>query len=419
MGKHRDGDGVRQAESTMSAIHSILIVDDNPNNLSVLSGILNAEGYKVRPALSGELALRAIELQHPDLILLDIRMPGMDGYETCRQLKARPATQDIPVLFISALNEIGDKLLAFRSGGVDYLSKPFQAEEVLARVRTQLNLSDTRKSLAATNAQLRAMMEQLVQAEKLKSLEFLAAGVAHELNTPIGNAMLAADTMATLARECTKAQAQDHSAAMFQDLLATCTDASALILRNLHRARKLINSLKEVSVDRASERRRKVNLRTLVGDVVAVSHGHLGKTPYTITLEMDDDLELETYPGHLEHIVENLIHNAIIHGFGGAPSGAIAVSGAKTAQGQITLSVADNGKGIAPDNLKKVFDLFFTTRLGQGGSGLGLHIVYTLATGILGGHISVASTPGQGARFTVTLPLCAPDAHPATSNPTT
>lgn len=403
----------------MSTTHSILIVDDNPNNLSVLSGILNADGFKVRPALSGEMALRAIEIQHPDLILLDIRMPGMDGYETCRQLKAHPATQDIPVLFISALNEIGDKLLAFRAGGVDYLSKPFQAEEVLARVRTQLSLSDTRKSLAATNAQLRAMMEQLVQAEKLKSLEFLAAGVAHELNTPIGNAMLGADTLATLARECTAAQAQGAAPAMLQELLITCLDASALILRNLQRARKLINSLKEVSVDRASERRRQVNLHTLVGDVLAVLHGHVGKTPYTIKLDMADDLVLETYPGHLEQIVENLIHNAIIHGFGGAPAGTITVSGSKTPQGQIALTVADNGRGIAQANLSKVFDPFFTTRLGQGGSGLGLHIVYTLATGILGGHISVASTPGAGARFTVTLPQCAPDAPAPSPAPNT
>lgn len=164
---------------------NILIVDDNPNNLQVLASILTTTGFKVRPALSGELALRAMETLVPDLILLDIRMPGMDGYETCRQLKAREATQNIPVFFISALHEVEDKLHAFRVGAVDYITKPFQAEEVLARVHTHLELANTRKALANSNARLSELMEQLVQSEKLKSLGFLAAGVAHELNTPI------------------------------------------------------------------------------------------------------------------------------------------------------------------------------------------------------------------------------------------
>jgi putative two-component system response regulator len=118
----------------------IVIVDDNPNNLQVLSSILQQAGYKVRPALSGEIALRAIAASPPELILLDIRMPVMDGYVTCQRLKADPASRDIPVIFISALTETDDKLAAFRAGGVDYISKPFQSEEILARVRSHLQL---------------------------------------------------------------------------------------------------------------------------------------------------------------------------------------------------------------------------------------------------------------------------------------
>jgi putative nucleotidyltransferase with HDIG domain len=161
---------------------SIVIVDDNPNNLQVLAGMLQQEGYKVRPALSGELALRAIAVSPPDLILLDIRMPGMDGYETCRRLKANPETVDIPVIFISALNENEDKLLAFAAGAVDYVSKPFQAAEVLARVRAQLQLYRmqrrlehlvaertaelrlTCESLENSRSQYRRMLEQTIQA---------------------------------------------------------------------------------------------------------------------------------------------------------------------------------------------------------------------------------------------------------------
>ena len=144
---------------------SIVIVDDNPNNLQVLGHILQQGGYKVRPALSGELALRAIAASPPELVLLDVMMPGMDGYETCRQLKARPETAVIPVIFISALNEAKDKLLAFDAGAVDYVSKPFQAAEVLARVRAQLQLYRMQQRLenlvAARTAEVRATCESL------------------------------------------------------------------------------------------------------------------------------------------------------------------------------------------------------------------------------------------------------------------
>ena len=124
----------------MNELGSVLIVDDNPNNLQVLMALLEQAGYKVRPALSGEVALRAIEVSLPDLILLDVRMPGMNGYETCRRLQANEKSRDIPVIFISAMDDMEDKLEGFRAGGVDYIAKPFQAEEVLARVMTHVQL---------------------------------------------------------------------------------------------------------------------------------------------------------------------------------------------------------------------------------------------------------------------------------------
>jgi len=119
---------------------NVVIVDDNPNNLRLLSGMLEQAGFKVRPGLNGEMALRSIRLNPTDLILLDIRMPGMDGYEVCRRLKEDERTREIPVIFISALQETQDKLAAFRAGGVDYVTKPFQMEEVIARVRTHVQL---------------------------------------------------------------------------------------------------------------------------------------------------------------------------------------------------------------------------------------------------------------------------------------
>lgn len=150
---------------------NILIVDDTPNNLSVLRQILTEQGHRVRPALSGEIALKTIQADLPDLILLDILMPGMDGYEVCGRIKKDEQTRDIPIIFISALNELEDKMRAFSEGGVDYISKPFHTEEVLARVNTHLTLRTQQKALTKQNAELKDKNTLIhEQAEKLKTL---------------------------------------------------------------------------------------------------------------------------------------------------------------------------------------------------------------------------------------------------------
>src|SRR4051812_5047202 len=143
---------------TLSANADILIVDDTPANLNVLSAILGKRGYRVRPAINGALALKAAQKAAPDLILLDVQMPGMDGYEVCRQLKHDPQTRAIPVIFISALDDVLDKVEAFQVGGVDYITKPFQIEEGLARVENQLALHQQREAIAA----LLARNQQLI-----------------------------------------------------------------------------------------------------------------------------------------------------------------------------------------------------------------------------------------------------------------
>ena len=142
-------------------IHDIVIVDDTPENLTVLRQMLAEQNYMVRPALNGEIAIKAVNTSSPDLILLDIRMPGMDGYEVCKQLKSEEKTRRIPVIFISALNELDDKIKAFSLGGVDYITKPFQAEEVLARVKTHLTLRSLQKSIEDKNAQLQKALDEV------------------------------------------------------------------------------------------------------------------------------------------------------------------------------------------------------------------------------------------------------------------
>ncbi|HBE19656.1 MAG TPA: hybrid sensor histidine kinase/response regulator [Cyanobacteria bacterium UBA11149] len=172
---------------------NILVVDDTPANLRLLVGILTEKGYKVRPVPNGELALSAAKGIPPDLILLDIMMPGIDGYQVCTQLKADETTKDIPVIFISAISDVVDKVKGFAVGGVDYITKPFHIEEVLARVETHLSICYLQRSLKTKNDELSQALQQLkntqnhlIQSEKMVALGQLIAGVAHELNTPLG-----------------------------------------------------------------------------------------------------------------------------------------------------------------------------------------------------------------------------------------
>lgn len=181
--------------STLPKTHqgNILVVDDTPENLRLLAGILSEKGYQVRPVPNGKLALSAAQKIPPDLVLLDIMMPEMDGYQVCQQLKASEITKDIPVIFISAINDVLDKVKAFAVGGVDFITKPFQVEEVLARIETHLkicflqqSLQEKNQDLATALLQLQTTQEHLIQSEKMAALGQLIAGIAHEINTPLG-----------------------------------------------------------------------------------------------------------------------------------------------------------------------------------------------------------------------------------------
>ncbi|NET73232.1 MAG: response regulator, partial [Sphaerospermopsis sp. SIO1G2] len=170
----------------------ILIVDDKLENIRFLSDYLSKHNYQVRKAINGKAALTAVRTIKPDLILLDINMPEMGGYEVCECLKNDPITSSIPIIFLSAGSEIDDKLKAFEVGGIDYITKPFQLEEVLVRIKTQLKIKSLQTELESRNQQLETTLSllqktqaELIQKEKLVNSGRIAAGISHEINNPL------------------------------------------------------------------------------------------------------------------------------------------------------------------------------------------------------------------------------------------
>ena len=291
------------------------------------------------------------------------------------------------------------------------------AEEDLQRLADTLEnrVVERTRELEAANASLSQAMEQLVQREKLASLGSLVAGVAHELNTPIGNALTVSTALNDIHRQFAGELAKGTLRRSALDrFVAENSEATALIERNLQRAAGLISHFKQVAVDQASMRRRQFDLAALVEDVLSTLSPRLKRSPHRIDVEIPPGLVFESYPGPLEQVLTNLIENSLVHGFEPGRAGVIRIS-AEASGPRVRLRYADDGLGIPPALRHRVFDPFFTTKLGQGGSGLGLYLVYNLVHGRLGGSIQLLESDGPGACFIVELPVVAPAAGEETS----
>ena len=278
------------------------------------------------------------------------------------------------------------------------------------RVQTRTaELETANTELQSTLHTLQLAQNELVRAERLASLGSLVAGVAHELNTPIGNSVTVASTL----QEKTREFSQEFTGGTLKksgltSYIETAGTASDLLMRNLHQARELIASFKQVAVDQTSEKRRKFDLKEVIEEVVATLHPMLKKTPHEVMLKLQPEIELDSFPGPLGQVVTNLVNNAVLHAFDGMEHGTITIEAYAAGSELVEIQIQDNGSGIPQHHLPKIFDPFFTTRLGQGGSGLGLHIVYSIVTRVLGGKINVRSRPSAGTLFTLQLPLIAP-----------
>jgi PAS domain S-box-containing protein len=271
------------------------------------------------------------------------------------------------------------------------------------------------EQLTRSNAELQTALkdldtsrEALLHAEKLAALGRIVAGVAHELNTPIGNSLLSATTLTHHTKEFAREVSHGLRRSTLINFLALAQEASAILQRNLERADELIRSFKQVATDQTSSQRRVFVLKDVVSEVMLSLRPTLKSSPIAIEVDVPASIELDSYPGPLGQVVANLVNNAVLHGYEGYANGVITITARTDDVGQVVLRSLDHGRGIAQDDLSRVFDPFFTTRLGKGGSGLGLNVVHNIVTQLLGGTIGVESEPGKGACFTVTIPLVAP-----------
>ena len=375
------------------AIVNILIVDDEPDNVVLLPRILAGYGYQVRTATSGLQALEAARLQVPDLVLLDILMPVMDGFEVCRQLKADNRMHDVPVIFLSALDETKYKVRAFAAGGVDYITKPFQVDEVTARLETHLALCDLHRQIKAANARFARQLEELEA--RNEELDAFAHTVAHDIKNPL--TMIVGYTDSLLA---------DHAHMSDAD-----RDESLRALKQ--GATRIVNIVDELLL-LASVRRLEVTLEPV--DMNYVVDQACKRLAYLVSERQAEIVAPTEWPqavGHapwIEEIWVNLISNACK--YGGTPP-RLELGAQLLADGWVQFWVHDNGDGISPEDQARVFTPY--TRLGHmhdglplvraSGYGLGLSIVHRIVEK-LGGRVSVESenTPGSGSTFSFTLP---------------
>lgn len=412
---------------------NILIVDDLPENLCVLGRILKDAGHRVRATLSGKLALNAVELDPPEIVLLDVMMPEMDGYEVCRRLKANPLTADIPVLFVSALSDPADKVLCFEVGCVDFITKPYDKREVLVRVQTHTALSRTRRQLEEqkhlaeqTLADLEVAQSQLVSTAKMVSLGVLTAGIAHELNNPI-------NFVSANAQTCLKLLGQLEgvydlydtlSADNFVDKLLevetqktkidypTCRDGLHELLRGIqvgaNRTANIVRGLRLFSREGASGQFTVFNLHENIETALLMLGNKLGKK---ITVEQDF-LAVPSVigqPGGLNQVFVNLISNALdaIYEKPEPHNGEKIIIRTREAKYDgkpaVFIEIADSGLGMSEEIRAHLFEPFYTTKEVGSGMGLGLSIAYGIVRGH-GGWLEVENVSEGGTLFRVVLP---------------
>jgi signal transduction histidine kinase len=422
----------------------ILIVDDNPTNLAVLSQALKSAGLKVRVAADGESAIALVMSKLPTLILLDVQMPGIDGFETCRRLKADIQTKNIPIIFTTALADTENKVKGLSIGAVDYITKPFEESEVIARVNVHLQLHYLTEELARKNHQLNDFNGELerqvsqrtdelnqaqvhlVQQEKLSALGELVAGIAHEFNNPIGCIVNNIDPAQTYIDNLSNAinlyrsQLPDPDNTIAQRLEALDLDFILedlpKVLRSISlssdRIRDISTSLRNFArADQDSQQ--PIDLHESIDSTLLIL-GHrlksVGDRPEIKIIKQYGDLPaVSCYPGQLNQVLMNLLANAIdaideSHQNGEISDLEIQLKTSIQAE-FIAICISNNGPVIPRELHDRLFEPRFTTKKVGKGTGLGLSISRQIIVDRHHGQLQFDPDRTEGAAFTILLPL--------------
>ena len=270
-------------------------------------------------------------------------------------------------------------------------------------------LANANSHLSRALDELKQAQAELVRAAELAGLGKLVAGVAHELNTPIGNAVIVAGSLAHDTRQLKAQHLEGRLKRSALDAFVNAAeDITAVLERNLVRAAEIVGHFKQLAVDQVSESRRRFRLDEVVSDTLSAMRPQLCKSSCAVLLELDRSIEMDSYPGAISQVLTNFISNALIHAFEGRREGRMLIRSRARDESTLRLSFIDDGVGIAPDKLEHIFEPFFTTKFGQGGSGLGLYIVYNQVHKLLGGCLEFSSDLGKGTSFHLLLPRVAP-----------
>lgn len=371
--------------------HLLLIVDDLPKNLQILGTILRGEGYNVAAATSGNQALSILENSLPDLILLDIMMPELNGYEVCEKLKIDAATSNIPVIFLTAKNEIEDKIKGFEVGAVDFISKPFDHAELLARIQTHLELKKSRDLIEEMNKSLRAQTRELKKLNEEKN-EFLQI-VAHDLKNPLHNIQLLTQELNQASSTNTNESKQHLCAQIFNN-----ADRMLTLIKNFLN----INAIEEGKI---TIRKEIVDLNKIVNSVIQNNEEYGKQKRIKIQFSSDNNYTINSDKDALAQIIDNLLSNAIKY----SPfEKNIFISVFSECENFVFFKVEDQGPGIKEEEAERLFKKFsrLSTRPtgGEFSNGLGLSIAKQLVNQ-LNGNIWCEIYTGKGGVFVVQLPV--------------
>ena len=383
--------------------------DGAPEHVAVGKVVVRFSRARIDDALASELRRKVIEVLLLDTILvlaltLSLRMV----FDPLKRLRdglfelATRGTDEVEELPEDRGDEFGEVIR-------DFNQIQRRLKSTIARIREAEDAARQSSAQTARALQdLRQTQESLLQAERLASLGSLVAGVAHEINTPVGIALTSASVLKEATDELQQALVtKGVRKSELSRYLATAAESARLIMNNAYRAAHLIHSFKQIAVDQTSEERRPFALKHYVDEILSSLQPKLKNLPLRVLLDLPEEIVLDSYPGAFSQVITNLTLNCVEHAFDEDVAGEIRIS-ARQDGPNLELRVQDDGKGIAADVLDHVFDPFFTTRRGQGGTGLGLNIVYNLIAKQFCGAISVSSTEGQGTCFTIRMPCNTP-----------